>query len=76
MLGHDLHFSYCRQPGRDLPCSRIGDCWYETFDVEKFIRAVFTEDEVKQILAPPKPKMTSLIELIQQAKKAAEKDEK
>jgi hypothetical protein len=71
MLGHELTFGYCRRPGRDLPCSRIFDCWHETFGVEDFIRDHYTEEQIQQILAPPKPKMTSLLELIQQAQKNA-----
>ena len=73
MLGHDIRFSYCRQPGRDLPCGRIGDCWWETFDVESFVRANYTDEQVRQILSATKPKVLSLIELIQQAQKAGQK---
>jgi len=68
MLGHEINFSYCRQPGKDLPCRKIFDCWYETFAVEDFIRSHYTPEQLKQILTPPPPKMASLIELIQQAR--------
>jgi len=71
MLGHELTFGYCRRPGRDLPCSKIFDCWHETFAVEEFIHDHYTEEQIQQILAPPKPKMISLLELIQQAQKNA-----
>ena len=73
MLGHDIRFSYCRQPGRPIPCGRIGDCWWEIFDIESFVRAHYSEDQVRQILSPPKPKMQSLIELIQQARQHDDK---
>ena len=69
-LGHDLAFSYCRAPGRDLPCAKIGDCWWETFDVTAFIHAHYSEDQVRQILAPPPPKVASLVDLIAKARKA------
>jgi hypothetical protein len=71
MLGHELTFGYCRQPGRDLPCAKIFDCWFETFNVEDFMREHYPKEQIQQILAPPKPKMTSLLELIQQAQKNA-----
>jgi len=70
MLGHDISFSYCRQPGRDLPCGRIGDCWWKPFDVESFIRAHYSDDQVREILAAPRPKVLSLVELIQKARQA------
>lgn len=70
MLGHDLRFSYCRHPGRELPCGRIGDCWWKTFDIESFVRAHYSDEQVRQILATPKPKILSLVELIQKAQQA------
>jgi len=72
MLGHDLTFAYCRAPGRPLPCSKIGDCWWETFDVEAFVRAHYTEEQVAQLLATPKPKMLSIVELIEKARRSAQ----
>ncbi len=70
-LGHPVPFSYCRKPGRDLPCRRIFDCWWETFDVEGFVRAHWTEEEIARILAPPKDKVSTLVELIEQARRRA-----
>ncbi|HUT01351.1 MAG TPA: hypothetical protein VM031_02770 [Phycisphaerae bacterium] len=70
MLGHDVPFSYCRAPGREIPCAKIGDCWYETFDVETFVRAHYNEEQVQQILAPPRDKVLSIVELIEKARKA------
>ena len=37
MLGHEVAFSYCREPGSETPCRKIFDCWWETFDVSAFI---------------------------------------
>lgn len=71
-LGHDVPFSYCRSPGTDLPCGRISDCWWELFDVEAFLRAHYSEEQIQQILAPPKNKTLSLFELIEKARKASE----
>jgi len=64
-------FSYCRAPGRELPCARIGDCWWETFDVEAFVRAHYSAEQIEQILASPPDKMNSIMELIERARKAS-----
>jgi len=72
MLGHDVPFSYCRAPARDLPCRRIFDCWWETFDVRAFLSSHFSEDDIARILAPPKHKTVTLVELIERARKANE----
>jgi hypothetical protein len=69
MLGHEIKFAYCRQGASAQPCRKIFDCWFETFDIKQFMREQFTDEQIKAILAPPKPKTTSLIELIQQAQK-------
>jgi hypothetical protein len=73
MLGHEVPFGYCRAPGRELPCRRVVDCWWEAFDVESFLRAHFSEEDLREMLAPPQHKVLSLVELIEQARKSARK---
>ena len=75
MLGHPIEFSYCRSPGSPLPCRKVFDCWWETFDVESFIRAHYSPGQIEGILAPRKDKITSIVELIEQARKAAENND-
>lgn len=70
MLGHEVAFSYCRAPASKLPCRRIFDCWWETFDVEGFMRRHYGEDDIEKVLAPRKDKMLSIVELIEKARKA------
>ena len=70
MLGHEVSFSYCRQPASDLPCRKVFDCWWETFDVEAFIRAHFSDQHISRITQPRQDKMVSLVELIEQARSA------
>ena len=67
MLGHDVPFRYCRT-GNGRPCSKIFDCWYERMPVEDFIRRHYSQEEIDQILSPPKPKIVTLVELIEKAK--------
>jgi hypothetical protein len=71
MLGHEVAFSYCRQPGQETPCRKIFDCWWERFDVQTFVADNYSEEIRNAIIQPPKPKILSLIELIEQARKTA-----
>ncbi len=71
MLGHHLSFGYCRTMANGTPCFKILDCWFENFDVKSFIEEHYEPEEIKAFLTPPKPKMASLVELIQKAKEGA-----
>lgn len=74
MLGHHLRFSYCRSCREGLPCFKILDCWFEKFDVRKFIEENFSAEEIEQFLKPPKPKVQTLMTLIQQAQERMHRD--
>ncbi|MDY6905524.1 MAG: hypothetical protein SWH61_12665 [Thermodesulfobacteriota bacterium] len=69
-LGHDITFTYCLGCGEDGgPCFKTADCWWEYFDVVGYLRTHYAEDTVSRILdARPRPKVASLLELIEQAK--------
>ena len=67
MLGHEVCFGYCRAPGNALPCRKILDCWFETFDVQEFLDTHYSEEEILQILAAPRPKLSTIVDLIRQA---------
>ena len=75
MLGHHLTFAYCRQTASEQPCRKIFDCWFDKLDIKQFIKENFTKEQIKNLLAPPKAKMVSLVELIQQAQKNAKEQE-
>lgn len=69
-LGHYIFFSYCRKENLGLPCFKALDCWYEHFLVEDFFRnELSSEDWEKTFGRDPKPKLLSLIEMMEQAKK-------
>ena len=71
-LGHELTFGYCRQEMRGKPCRLILDCWWERFDVRSFLQANLAEEAMAQVeranADPPPSKVSSLVDLIQQAK--------
>ena len=76
MLGHEVPFAYCRQGASGRPCRKIFDCWFETFEIEQFMRDHFTEEQISALLAPPKPKMLSLVELIRRAQETTKEQDR
>lgn len=68
-LGHQINFSYCRSENNGLPCFKTLDCWYHHFDVHSFLKDKLSEQDFKKIFASKgKPKVSSLLDLIKQAK--------
>ena len=72
-LGSPISFRYCLISGEDdSVCWKVLDCWWETFDVEAYLRANMPEDAFNQLLAiadKPKNKICSILEIVEQAKK-------
>jgi hypothetical protein len=68
-LGHYVPFRYCRTVGDGLPCAKIKDCWFEKIDIEGFISDNYTESERERIFAPPSEKISTILDLIQKARK-------
>lgn len=77
-LGGPATFEYCRVEQSGLPCSRSLNCWSVHFDVEAFFReGLSAEDFDRCFLKPPPTKVTTLLEMIEKARKLIdEKDEK
>jgi len=67
MLGHEVTFAYCRAPGAALPCRKVFDCWWETFDVVAFIERHYSGADVEAIRAPRADKAVTIVELIRRA---------
>jgi hypothetical protein len=45
------------------------DCWWELFDVRTYLEENLSEDDFRALLdQKPKPKITSILELIEKAK--------
>lgn len=73
-LGQLIHYGYCGQENQGLPCARALDCWYPYFDVAAYLRGVLTPEEWAVVfVAPAKPKLLSLAEMIEQAQKNVNK---
>jgi hypothetical protein len=72
-LGHEVTFYYCRTQEGGSVCSLILDCWWEAFDVRAFLQEHLGEEEVERLAERrPRPKVLTLIELIEQARRRAE----
>ena len=70
-LGGPISFEYCRADGDNgLPCYKIADCWWESFDIMSYLKDNLPEDKLNRLLSSkPEPKILSLVELIEKTKK-------
>ncbi len=69
-LGHDVKFSYCLVCGDDGDlCKGIANCWWEYFDVVRYLEDNYPKETVANLLNPrPKGKIAGILELIERAK--------
>ncbi|HPJ97531.1 MAG TPA: hypothetical protein PK022_09475 [Syntrophales bacterium] len=72
-LGHEVTFSYCRQEGGKIPCSRIVACWRRIFPVDTWLVNTLPPEKWERFCREDQQdKVTSLIDLIAKAKGGAE----
>lgn len=70
-LGGEVPFFYCRTVQDGMPCERIMVCWELFFDIGKYLEEHYTQEEINRFLHPtPKDKMSTLLDIIEQAKKS------
>ena len=68
-VGGEVNFMFCRTENKLLPCRWIIGCWQERIDINNFLEKHYSKEELNQIFTPPKPKIESLLDLIEKAKK-------
>ena len=68
-LGDEVNFKYCRIMNDRLPCRWIIGCWQMHIDMNRFLADYYSKDELDRVFAPPKPKVESLVELIEKSKR-------
>jgi len=73
MLGHMVHFKYCRSVNQESPCKKILDCWFEQIPIQQYISENFDTQVIEKLMSKPKPKIMSILELVEQAKAAKQK---
>jgi hypothetical protein len=72
-LGGPVAFGYCMGCEQQRPCLKIIECWWETFDIVRYLQEHLPADHFEQMMhAQPRPKIASLIELIEKARKGVE----
>lgn len=72
-LGGPVTFGYCMGCEQQRPCPKTIDCWWETFDIVRYLQEHLPAEHFEELLqAQPRPKIASLVELIEKAKKGAE----
>jgi len=69
-LGGEAPLTYCLQEAWDLPCQRIVFCWQTFFSVEECLRKALSPQKWEKFTnRKPQEKISSIIELIEQAKR-------
>jgi hypothetical protein len=69
-LGGMVWFQYCEAGEGESACPKALDCWAPVFDVEGFFRGRLTPEDFENcFMKPPTPKIVTLMDLIEQAKK-------
>jgi hypothetical protein len=56
-----------------LPCRFIVGCWQGQMDIEALVQEHYSEEELDRIFAPPKPKVESLVGLMEKVQKQKQK---
>ena len=73
-VGGEVNFMFCRSENNMSPCRFITGCWQMRVDINEFLEEHFADEEVDLIFAPPKQKLVSLLELMEQAKKRLQQE--
>jgi len=74
-LGHEVYFGYCRQESEGDPCRLILDCWWQSFDVQYFLKENLTPEACETLQSASAPsKILTLFDLIEQAKARMDKE--
>ncbi len=68
-LGHWVDFGYCIRENNNLPCCSIVNCWTGRIDIYRYLEQNFSREELSYLSTHLKPKIVSIIELAELAKK-------
>ncbi|MBW2138378.1 MAG: hypothetical protein JRH06_12580 [Deltaproteobacteria bacterium] len=69
-IGGDVNFKFCRSENNMLPCRWVVGCWEGRIDISRFLDEHFSQEAQNRIFVPPKPKIESLVEMIEKAKQS------
>jgi hypothetical protein len=68
-VGGEVNFRFCRFENNMLPCRWIVGCWEMRMDINTFLAEHYSREELDKIFVPPRPKIESLVDLIERASK-------
>ncbi len=72
-LGGEAPLTYCLREGGTLPCHRIVFCWQAYFPVEEYLKKLLSPQQWQEFEGRrPKEKLASLLEIIDEARRATE----
>ncbi len=74
-VGGEVNFKYCRFENNMLPCRWIVGCWKMYIDINTFLEDHYSKEELNRVFELPKPKIQSLVGLIEKAKEAKKKND-
>ncbi len=74
-VGGEVNFRFCRFENNMLPCRWIVGGWEMRVDMNKFMTDHYSKEEMDRIFTPPRPKIESLLNLVEDAKKVKEEDD-
>jgi hypothetical protein len=69
-LGGRVSLRYCKTGGDERSiCWKIFDCWWERFDVKDYLKNDLSAEKYNILVdSKPKPKVVTLVELVEKAK--------
>jgi len=68
-VGGEVNFRFCRSENNMLPCRWIIGCWRMRMDINEFMAEHYSKEQMDRIFTPAKPKIESLVDLIEKAKR-------
>ncbi len=68
-MGGEVNFRFCRFENNMLPCGWIVGCWQTRMDINAFLADHYSKEELDRMFVPPRPKIESLVDLIEKASK-------
>ena len=75
--GSVISVGYCMISGNDnLPCFKMLDCWWETFDVENYLKEHLTEPMFQNFIESarkPQSKISSILEIANMARRKTDR---
>lgn len=68
-LGGPVGIGYCLRCEREQPCLKVVDCWWEAFDIVRYLKDHLSDDQFDRAMSErPKAKLCALVEAAERAR--------